>query len=125
MTQPSLKSVTDEVLAFRDARDWRQFHTPKNLAAGISVESAELVELFLWSPSLPAEQVSRDGGLIEQVSDELADVLIYSLTLAADLKIDVLSAIRMKLQKNAVRYTVDEYRGSAEKAPHTPGASDK
>lgn len=83
-----------EVEAFRDERDWMIYHTPANLAASISIEAAELLELFQWGrvPDTP------------DLADELADVLIYALSMASVCGLDVSTIIRRKMEKNAVKY---------------------
>lgn len=113
-----LTDAARNVIAFRDDRDWSQFHSPKNLASGLVVESAELLELFQWDAVRPAAEIAGDPSLMPRISDELADVLVYALTLAHDLDIDLASAIATKLQDNARRYTSDTYRGRIDKAPH-------
>ena len=113
-----LTDVAGRAIVFRDERDWRQFHTPKNLMNGLSVEAAELVETLLWS-NPTAEELKADEVLMANVRKELADVVIYALTLAHDLEIDLAEAVRAKLEANGRRYSVDEYRGSSDKAPHS------
>ena len=99
---------------FAAERDWDQFHTPKNLAMSVAGEVGELVEIFQW---LTAEEsvgvMSSPRG--QDVRDELADVLIYLVRLADVLDIDLIGAGFEKLQKNALKYPVDEVKGSAEK----------
>ncbi|MEM7138171.1 MAG: nucleotide pyrophosphohydrolase [Myxococcota bacterium] len=104
-----LEELAREVVAFRDERDWRQFHSPRNLAAAISVEAAELLEIYQWQ---------EPAGARARAAEEIADIAIYLLTLAHDLQIDLGDAVRDKLLKNAERYPADEVRGSAEKKPH-------
>ena len=116
--QWDLSEAAAAAIAFRDARDWAQFHRPKELAAGLAIEAAELQELFLWRPEEVASDVAANPELLGKVKDELADVCVYALTLAYDLGIDLAVAIAGKLEQNARRYDVDRYRGSAEKAPH-------
>jgi NTP pyrophosphatase (non-canonical NTP hydrolase) len=98
-----LVELMAEVAAFRDARDWTRGHTPENLAKSIVVEAAELLELFQWHPPT-AEAIKHNDDLQERVSEELADVLIYILSLANQTGIDPADAIRSKLRKNAVKY---------------------
>lgn len=113
-----LTDVARRAITFRDARDWRQFHTPKNLMSGLSIEAAELVETLLWSnPS--SDELRADAATMEEIRKELADVLIYALTLAHDLDINLAQAVDAKLEANGRRYSVEEYRGSSSKAPHT------
>jgi len=98
---------------FADARDWQQFHSPKNLAMAQCVEAAELLEHFQW---LTAEQSARlDVQRKRAVADEIADVLIYLTRLADVLQIDPLDAAKRKLRQNARKYPVSRARGHARK----------
>lgn len=105
-------------LEFRETRDWGQFHRPKELAAALTIEAAELQELFLWRDPEDAAEVRADPARLARISDELADVTVCILLLAHDLEIPLADAIERKLEANARRYPADRYRGSAEKAPH-------
>lgn len=109
--ESGLSQVLRDLLAFRDARDWRQFHTPKNLAASVSIEAAELLEVFQWLGD--GEPVSEEKRL--RAADEMADVLIYLLLLSDSIGIDLISAVRAKLLKNELRYPVSRAKGSAKK----------
>lgn len=113
-----LTAAAHAVIAFREARDWAQFHRPKNLAAGLAIEAAELQELFLWDELKTADEIRTDDDKLTRIAQELADVTVYLLTMASDLQIDLADAVTAKLQDNARRYPADVYRGSAEKAPH-------
>jgi NTP pyrophosphatase (non-canonical NTP hydrolase) len=101
-----LKDLQKEVAAFRDARDWGQFHTPKNLAQALASEVGELNDLYLWT---------RKAN-IDFVELEMADILIYLLSLADVLKIDLADAVRFKLRLNDEKYPVKDYKGSDLKA---------
>jgi NTP pyrophosphatase (non-canonical NTP hydrolase) len=96
-----------EALAFRDARDWAQFHNAKDLAAGLSIEASELLECFLWKDAKSADPA--------KIREEIADVQVYALLLAHEAKVDLPSAIREKLAKNALKYPVEKAKGRAEK----------
>ena len=112
--------MSAELVALRDAlrrfaaeRDWDQFHSPKNLAAALSVEAAELLEQFQW---LSEEQSrSLDARQLESVRQELADVLLYLVRLADKLDVDLVAAAKAKLELNALKYPVDKSRGSSRK----------
>jgi len=98
---------------FARERDWEQFHTPKNLAAALSVEAAELLEHFQWltdeqSRSIPAEKRSVIG-------QEIADVFLYLLQLSDKLEVDILAVARNKIQLNGAKYPVDKAKGSMRK----------
>ncbi len=92
------------VAEFVDARNWGQFHTPKNLAASIAIEAAELLEPFQWTDQVSAER-------LPQVVEELADVMIYCLALSNALDIELGQAIGQKLKRNEIKYPVEIYRG--------------
>lgn len=102
-----IKTLQTEALAFRDDRDWAQFHNAKDLAAGLSIEAGELLECYLWKKPEQAE--------IAKVKEEIADVLIYTLLLAHEAKIDLAEAVRAKLKRNAEKYPVDKAKGRADK----------
>ena len=108
-----LDQLTEQVVAFRDERDWRQFHSARNLASSISIEAAELLELFQWSTDATMDvDVERNR---TDLSREIADILIYALLLAHDTGIDPSVAIREKLAENAAKYPVEKARGTSDK----------
>ena len=110
-----LPALVKQILAFRDERDWAQFHTPKNLAAALAVEAAELQELMLWKGKEEVDHlISSKNGHVK-LSDEIADVLIYALLFCDAAGIDPDAAVRIKLKKNAEKYPVDLAKGSAKK----------
>ena len=102
-----LNQLIDLVRKFRDERDWAQFHNAKDLAAGLSIEAAELLEQFLWKQPKEADPA--------KVQAELADVLTFALLLAHEQKIDLTQAITQKLAENAVKYPVEKAKGRATK----------
>lgn len=107
--------LLEEVRRFRDARDWSQFHTPKNLAAAIAIEAAELQERFLWKTEKEIAQDLKAGSKREAVVEEVADVFLFALLLADRLEIDVGQAIADKLAANEQKYPVALARGNARK----------
>ncbi|MDI6901577.1 MAG: nucleotide pyrophosphohydrolase [Anaerosomatales bacterium] len=108
-----LEDLTRQIVAFRDERDWKQFHSPKNLAASITIEAAELLECFQWSSDETiAEDAERRRSEIEE---EIADVLIYSLLLAHDTGIDPAVAVQRKLAKNEAKYPTEKAKGKRDK----------
>ncbi len=109
-----LRAVAEAALRFRDERDWGQFHTPANLAKGLVVEAAELLEHFLWSRGA-AEEATAAEKRKDALADELADVAVFLIYLAHDLQIDLNSAIQKKLAKNGEKYPVAKAKGSAVK----------
>lgn len=98
---------------FAAAREWEEFHTPKNLAMALAVEAAELLEHFQWLT--PAQSVRLGARRRREVADEIADVLLYLTRLADVLGIDPLAAARRKLNVNARKYPVRRARGNARK----------
>jgi NTP pyrophosphatase (non-canonical NTP hydrolase) len=109
----TLEDLTAEIRAFRDARDWRQFHAPKELAVAISAEAGELLQHFVWQSPEQSEQRARDRR--DAVGDEIADVAILLLELADNLNLDLAQVIRAKLARNEQRYPVEMARGSNRK----------
>lgn len=110
---PTLATLRTALRRFAAARDWQQFHTPKNLAMALSVEAAELLECFQWlTPEQSAGIAGRDRRAVEE---EVADVLLYLLRLTDVLGIDLLRAAQRKLAVNARKYPVAVFRGSARK----------
>lgn len=111
----SMDEVRAQLQAFAKERDWAQFHTPKNLAASVSIEAGELLEQFQWVDPAAAE-VGADAAWKQRVEDEIADVAILNLLLAESLGIRLEDAMQRKLAKNAQRYPAKEFKGSARKA---------
>lgn len=101
----SIQELKDLVAYFVEERDWKQFHSPKNLSMSIAIEAAELMEIFQWS----------DGGLddkqIKKVREELADVVIYCLSMSNATGIDLAAAVKDKVAANAQKYPVEKYKG--------------
>jgi dCTP diphosphatase len=109
----SIKALTAEIRAFRDARDWMQFHAPKELAVAIAAEAGELLQHFVWQDAQQSEQRARDRR--DQIAGEIADVAILLFELADNLDISLADAMRAKLAKNELRYPVAKARGSNRK----------
>ncbi len=104
-----------QILAFRDRRDWRQFHSPKDLAISISLEAAELLEFFQWKNPEEVAALVTDPQRHREVSWEMADILILLISLADILGTDLVQAALEKLQENERKYPVERARGSARK----------
>ncbi|MBY7665123.1 nucleotide pyrophosphohydrolase [Staphylococcus agnetis] len=100
------KKIINEINQFRDDRNWRQYHNEKDLSLSISIESAELLELFQWRSSKEVLETKQD-----RIAEELADILIYSYMLADNLNFDINEIIRKKLIKNAEKYPVEKIKG--------------
>jgi NTP pyrophosphatase (non-canonical NTP hydrolase) len=112
---PSFEKATAALLAFRDARDWKQFHTARQLAAGLAIEAAELQQTMLWKTDAEVEAASSDAGFRSEVGDELADVLSFALLFAHHLGLDPGGLVAAKLKKNEERYPVEKCRGRSTK----------
>lgn len=97
-----MKHLIGTIIRFRDERNWEEYHNPKDLAISITLEATELLELFQWVNNKTAVKENMDD-----IKDELADVLIYALTFAHQLDIDVESAILNKIEKNALKYPIE------------------
>jgi NTP pyrophosphatase (non-canonical NTP hydrolase) len=110
-----MEDLVKAVLAFRDARDWRQFHNPKDLAISICLEAAELLEPFQWKRPDEIAVFLADERNRSRVSDEMADVLILLVSMADVLGVDLIEAARAKLAENAQKYPVDRAKGNAKK----------
>src|ERR1700726_428911 len=108
-----IESIQKKIRDFRDAREWLHFHNPKDMAAAISIEAAELQSLFLWKSAAECLDVLEHKE--EQVIEEIADIAIYLLELADNLSIDLIAAIEAKIVKNAKKYPVEQVRGSSKK----------
>jgi NTP pyrophosphatase (non-canonical NTP hydrolase) len=99
------------VADFVAERDWSQFHAPKNVSMALAIEAAELMEHFQWLTIEDSRRLAADPAKLAEVGEELADVIGYSLALANELGLDVSSAIRAKMVKNAQKYPADQFRG--------------
>ena len=99
---------------FVDERAWQPFHSPKNLAMGIAVEAAELMECFLWVDLPTSHDIAKDPHKREAIADEMADVFCYLLNLSNVIGIDLSDALRVKMVKNALKYPADKYKGKFE-----------
>ena len=101
-----MKETLERIKKFRDDRDWKQFHTPSNLAKAISIESGELLEEFLWD---------NDNFNLQNVKEELADVMIYCIHMANALDVNIEDIINMKMDKNEMKYPVEKAKGKSNK----------
>jgi dCTP diphosphatase len=110
-----LKSLTEEIQHFVDERDWEQFHSLKNLAIALSVESSELLEIFQWMREGDSNHVQLDEKVREKIEDEVADVFIYLLRIVSKTQIDLESSVRRKMDKNIRKYPVELARGNSKK----------
>jgi NTP pyrophosphatase (non-canonical NTP hydrolase) len=102
-----MDEVINRLRQFRDERDWKQFHNPKDLALALSIESSELLEAFLWKSAEEAD--------IEKVKEELADVFAFAFLMADACDLDVKQIVMEKIEKNEKKYPVEKARGTAKK----------
>jgi len=101
-----LTSIVPQLLEFRRERDWEQYHRPKELAAAIAIEAAELQEIFLWKEGESANEIRTDKKRMQEISDEIADILIYTMYLANDMGIDLKDVIKRKIERNKKRVII-------------------
>lgn len=112
MTDPQdLPALQRRLVQFAAARAWQPFHTPKNLAAALSVEASELLEIFQWLTPEQSAQVMGDAETAHRVEDEVADVLAYLLQFCDVLGIDVLAALAAKIDRNELRFPRPDHSG--------------
>ena len=105
-----IKEIIAELIKFRNERDWAQFHDTKNLATAISIEAAELNEIFLWKDVKESDAVDK-----EKIKEELADIFAYAFLLAEKHNLDVKQIVLDKIKRNGEKYPVDKAKGSAKK----------
>jgi dCTP diphosphatase len=117
----TLAEIVAAVRRFRDDRDWGQFHTPKNLAAAVAIEAAELQERFLWKSDAEVDQDLADAARKAGVAEEIADVVMFAMLLSDRLGIDLAEAITTKLAANERKYPVKLARGNARKYTELQG----
>lgn len=106
----SIEQLTQDLRKFRDDRNWKQFHDPKNLALALSIEASELNEIFLWKKESELANIPR-----ERVQEELADVISYALLLADHYQMDIREIVQSKIQKNAIKYPIELSKDNSKK----------
>lgn len=104
------QETIDKILKFREDRNWKQFHNPKDLAISICLEAAELLEVFQWS----AEDI-RCEGKMDKIREELADVVIYCVLMADACRLDLDEIVNEKMKRNSEKYPVEKAYGNKEK----------
>ncbi|MCK9209057.1 MAG: nucleotide pyrophosphohydrolase [Salinivirgaceae bacterium] len=104
-----IKSITKRIIAFRDARDWKQFHNPKDCAISLSLEAGEVLEHFQWKNKEEIEEYVKTHK--EHISKELADVLYWVLLMSHDLHVDIEKAFELKMKENAKKYPISKAKG--------------
>lgn len=102
-SKDQFKYLKSKLNKFLDERNWKEYHTPKNIAMSISIEAAELMEVFQWiNPS--ALEVTTNKQLMSEIEDEVADIIIYTISLARTLDIDIFETVLEKMEKNNLRF---------------------
>ena len=114
-TAPDLAELTQQLIEFRDQRDWRQFHSLKDLILSLSLEASELLELSQWKPEQQFEEEATTEQTQQRLKEECADVLLYLLLICERCNIDLQAAAAEKLAANARKYPVDKSRGRSTK----------
>ena len=107
--------LREAMIAFRDARDWRQFHDAKNLAEGLTLEAAELLEIFLWKTTDESRLMATDPAVRAKVSEEVADCFLFCVLMADAFGIDLIDAAQKKIEITAQKYPVEKSRGRRDK----------
>ncbi len=102
-----MKEIIQELIKFRDERDWGQFHNPKDLAIALNIESSELLETFLWKSFEEAD--------VKKVKEELADVFTYAFLIAEKYNLDIKEIVLEKIEKNKIKYPIEKSKGTAKK----------
>lgn len=102
----SIEELQKEITGFAEKRNWKQFHTPKNLAMALTVETAELLEIFQWMT--PEQSYRVDDKTHDHIEEEIGDVMIYLTTIAASFNIDPVTAARKKMNLNADKYPIED-----------------
>ena len=105
-----IKDLTNRIIKFRDERDWKQFHNPKDVALSMVLEAGEVMEHFQWKDKEEIEEYLKSNK--EEVAEEIADVFYFVLLMSHDLDIDVVSSLENKLQKNEAKYPVEKAKGN-------------
>ena len=115
LDRPTLDQLTERLIAFRDARDWRQFHSLKDLIVSLNLEAAELLELTQWKSDTDFESAAQDEDVHKRLEEECADVLLYLLLITERAGIDLQAAAARKITTNDAKYPADKARGNARK----------
>ncbi len=105
----TIKSLTQRIINFRNARDWKQFHNPKDASLSLILEAAEVMEHFQWKNKEEIEEHVKNHK--NEIGEELADVLYWVLLMSNDLNIDILAALDKKIAKNNLRYPIEKTKG--------------
>jgi dCTP diphosphatase len=113
MMGEDLDTIKKKIIGFRNERDWRQFHDPKNLSQAIGIEAAELQELFLWKTNAESKKLSPNE--LKSVKEEVADIFIFLIYFCHEFNIDLFQAVEDKIEINSEKYPVDKAKGISKK----------
>lgn len=111
--ETSVEDLKNAVRKFIHERDWEKYHNPKDLAESICIEAAELLQLFQWVTLEQSRELKIDPSKVKRVEEELADVVIYCLSMANTLEVDLAKAVLEKIELNEKKYPADLYKGRA------------
>lgn len=111
----TIEQIKQQAIKFRDARNWKQFHDPKNLSAALSIESSELQEIFLWKTKNDIEQLLDTDEGRKRVEEEMADILVFLLFLADACRVDLSEIVERKIEINKGKYPIEKSYGSSKK----------
>ena len=114
-SETNIQELKDKVRKFCDERDWRQYHSPKELATALIIEAAELLEHFRWKSGDESQALLEDVKKRGQIEDELADIFYCLLRIADKHEIDLTKALNRKMEETAAKYPVEKSKGSAKK----------
>ena len=109
----SLNELANTIIKFRDSRDWKKYHNPKDMAISLVLESNEFLELFQWKDKKETDEFIKN--LKTEISDEIADILYWVLLISHDLNIDVQKALETKMVKNEKKYPIEKSKGNHKK----------
>lgn len=115
MKNIDLQKLNEEIEQFVKDRDWDQFHSVKNLSMALSVECSELLEIFQWLSEDQSNQIKNHPELLSKAQDELADIFLYLMRILSKTNIDLETAVRSKMRKNAEKYPVELSKGNSKK----------
>lgn len=104
-----IKQLTEKIIKFRDARDWKQFHNPKDMSISLALEAAEVLEHFQWKSKQEIDEYIRTNK--DEIGEELADVLYWVLLMSHDIDLDILDALDKKIDKNNEKYPIEKAKG--------------
>lgn len=113
--ETTVEELKKLVVKFRDERDWKKYHRPKDLAVSISIEAAELLEQFQWKNDEEINEMLKNKEKFDKISEELADVIDYCLSLSDVMKIDISETLKKKIEENKKKYPVEKIRGNYKK----------